>query len=77
MKPTVEGHRYPFFIESTTSARHLGLRIGRQDGRGRSQTTIITLAQARLLAYSLLREVENREVQTEKLNEDARQTSGD
>jgi hypothetical protein len=74
MKPAVDGYRYPVLIESTNSARHLGLRIGRQDGRGRSQTTIITLSGARLLAYSLLREVEVREVQMERLNKEAQET---
>jgi hypothetical protein len=74
MKPAVEGYRYPVFIESTTGPRHLGLRIGRQDGRGKSQTTIVTLQEARLLAYSLLREVEIREVQMEKINKEAQET---
>lgn len=51
--------------------RNIGLRIGNPDP-GETQKTNMTLTQTWLLAYSLLREVEEREAEMEQLNEEAR-----
>jgi hypothetical protein len=74
MKPIVEGRPYPVFIEEKDvliGVKNIGLRIGNPKP-GETQTTKMTLTQARLLAYSLLREVEQREADMERLNEEAR-----
>jgi hypothetical protein len=74
MNPIVEGRPYPVFIEGeeiVMGVKYIGLRIGNPKP-GETQKTIMTLTQARLLAYSLLREVEQREADMERLNEEAR-----
>jgi hypothetical protein len=74
MNPIVESRPYPVFIEEEDvlmGVRYIGLRIGNPKP-GETQKTIMTLTQARLLAYSLLREVEQREADMERLNEEAR-----
>ncbi len=71
MEPIIEGS-YPVFIEPPGNPKTIVLRIGKQEGRGESQTTEISLSQGRLLAYALLREVEERHVYIERLNEEAK-----
>jgi hypothetical protein len=69
-----EGWPYPVFIEDEDAllgVKNIGLRIGNPKP-GETQKTSMTLTQTRLLAYSLLREVEEREAQMERLNEEAR-----
>jgi len=74
MNAIAEGRPYPVFIDEEDvlmGVKYIGLRIGNPKP-GETQKTIVTLTQARLLAYSLLREVEQREADIERLNEDAR-----
>ena len=63
------------FIESVPmySPGRINLRIGKH-GRGESQIATLSLTQARLLAYALLRAVEERLERIERLNEEARRT---
>ena len=56
---------------SSDARRGIALRVGKHRGPGRSQTTTIRLSQARRIAYELFREIEQRQVQTERLNEEA------
>jgi len=66
--PVVEGHPYPVFVEQSRQSskwNKISLRIGKH-GPGNSQITVLSLPQARLLAYALLREVEDKLVESER-----------
>ena len=78
MKPVVEGHPYPVSIETTLlrGPKYITLRIGNH-GRGQSQMTDFSLAEAEVLAYTLLREVAERKAKIEKFNADARRLNED
>ncbi len=65
------------FIESVPiySPGRINLRVGKHGpGPGESQIATLSLTQARLLAYALLREVAEMLERIERLNEEARKT---
>jgi len=69
--PVVEGNPYPVFVEQSKQSskwNKVALHIGKH-GPGDSQITVLSLPQARLLAYALLREVENKLVDIEQSEE--------
>jgi hypothetical protein len=72
MNPTVEGHPYRISVETTLRGPgYITLRIG-SHRRGQSQITHFSLAEAELLAHTVLREVAERRVKIERLNKQVR-----
>jgi hypothetical protein len=70
MNPVVEGHPYPVSIESPLiGVKYITLRIGNYK-RGQTQKTHLSLSETEVLAYALLREVAERKVEIERLNEE-------